>query len=80
MFSVVSLPEVTSFSSYIIIPHTTKLLGGILVSLRPSVRLSVRLSHVRTVAPTVPTDPFHIYTSYLATSEGVSQVKILAKF
>ena len=39
-------------------PHTTKLLGGILVSLRPSVRLSVcpsvpPASHVRSVASTV---------------------------
>ena len=35
-------------------PHTTKLLGGILVSLHPSVRPSVRpASRVRSVVPTV---------------------------
>ena len=56
-------------------PHN-KVVGGILVSLRPSV---CSTSCVRSVAPTV-LDPFHIHTSYQATSEGVSHVKVLAKF
>ena len=69
-------------------PRTTKLLGNILVSPRPSVCPSVRLSvrpsvrpasRVRSVAPTVLAG-FHIYTSYQATSEGVSRVRLLAKF
>ena len=51
--------------------------GVILVSLRPSVRPA---SRVRSVAPTVLVDSFHIYTSYQATSEGLLCVKCLVKF
>ena len=60
-------------------PGTMKLLGGILVSLRPSVCPSVphpvsALKHLQFWL-----DPFHIYTYYQATSEGVLCVKFLAK-
>ena len=48
-------------------PHTTKLLGGILVSLRQSIHLSIWL------------DPFHIHASYQVTSEGVSCVKFFQR-
>ena len=84
----------TNGLSIVIIPHptpsTTKLLGyiGFTSSVRPlSVRPSVRPS----LRPSVPhpvsalyrlqfwLDPFHIYTSYQATSEGVSRVKFLVK-
>ena len=63
------------------IPHRTKLLGGG-VYLFHSVRLSVRpTSRVRSVAPIqFLLDPFHIYTTYRATSEGVFHVKFVAKF
>ena len=61
--------------------------GGGYIGFTPSVRLSVRPS----VRPSVPRpsriprlqfwlDPFHIYASYKATSEGVSRAKFLAKF
>ena len=61
--------------------YTTKLLGGILVSLHLSVCLSIRpASRVCSVAPTVPGGSFHIYTCYQATSEGVLCLKSLAKF
>ena len=56
-----------------------KLLGGILVSLHPSVRLSVRPSVPHPVSALQCIqfwlDPFHIYTSYQATSEDVSCVE-----
>ena len=70
-------------------PRTTKLLGGGVYwfhSVRPSVLPSVRpsrirpASRVRSVASTVFwLDPFHIYASYKATSEGVLRAKFLAK-
>ena len=45
--------------SYYYTHHATKLLGGILVSLRPSVRLAGHpASRVRSVAPTVLVGPF----------------------
>ena len=59
--------------------------GCIQVSLRPSVRLTVRLSvRLLTIVPTLYlpqywSDPFHICTSYQATS-GVSRVRVIAKF
>ena len=74
--------------------HTKKLLGGIFVSLHPSVHPSggIFVSLHPSIHPSVPhtvsallrlqfwLDPFHIYTSYQATSEGVPCVKLLAKF
>ena len=58
--------------------------GGILVSLCPSVGLSVRPSVPHPVSALWRLqfwlDPFHIYTSYQATSEGVLCVNFLAKF
>ena len=57
--------------------------GDILVS-RPSVCLSVRPSVDKIVSalylPQYWLDPFHICTSYQATSEGVSDVKVIVKF
>ena len=59
---------------------------GFTLSVCPSVGLSVCPSvphpvSVRSVAPgQFWLDPFHIYTSYQATSEGVSHVKFLANF
>ena len=51
-----------------------KVVGGyILVSLRPSIPRPL-------CSPYIWLDPFHIYTSCQATSEGVSHVKFLAKF
>ena len=67
--------------------YYTKLLGGILVSLRPSALLSVCLSvcpsvspasRVHSLAPTVLVGS--ISNLYQATSEGVSLVKLLEKF
>ena len=58
--------------------------GGILVSRRPSICPSVRPSLDKTVAalylPQYWLDAFHICTSYQATSEGVSRVRVIAKF
>ena len=80
-------------SSYVIIPPaSTKLMGGILVSPCPSVRPSVCPSVRLSVCPFVDrivsalylqqysSDPFHICTSYQATSEGVSRVMPVSKF
>ena len=62
-------------------PRTTKLLGGILVSLRPTVRLSVRPSRIPCpLCSTYSLVWFHIYTSYQSTSERVSRVTFLANF
>ena len=54
------------------------------LSVCPSVCLPICLSVDRIVSPLylqqyLP-DPFHIYTSYQATSEGVSRVKFISKF
>ena len=57
-------------------PCHTKLLGGILVSLRPSVPHPVSALYRLQFW----LDPFDIYTPYQATSEGVWHVKFLAKF
>ena len=62
--------------------------GGILVSPCPSVRLSVCLSVCPSVDRIVSAlylqqyslDPFHVCTSYQATSEGVSLVMPVSKF
>ena len=58
--------------------------GGILVSPCPSLRLSVCPSVDRIVSALClqqySSDPFHIYTSYQATSEGVSRVMPVWKF
>ena len=58
--------------------------GGIMVSLCPSVRPSVHPSVLHPVSALwllqFWLDPFHIYTSYQATSEGVSCVNFLATF
>ena len=76
----------------IIIPPHNEVVGGggiILVSLHPSVRLSIHLSvrqsvhpasSVRSVAPEGLVGQFHIYTSYQASSEGVSCLKFIVKF
>ena len=80
---------VTTVSHYLYTPRTTKLLGGYIGFTR-SVRLSVRPSvprpsHIRPATVSALyllqfwLDPFHIYTSYKATSEGVSRGKFLAK-
>ena len=73
------LPETEVPESIFIPPHNEVVGGGLLVSLRPSIRPSVphpvsALQHLQFCL-----DPFHIYT-YQATSEGVSCVKFLAKF
>ena len=62
-------------------PASTKLKGGILVS---PVTLSVCPSVDRIVSALYlqqySSDPFHICTSYQATSEGVSRVMFVSKF
>ena len=76
------LPILLSFE-LLLYPCTMKLLGEKLVSLRPSVRPSVRPSRIPCPlcsAYSSRLDPIHIYTSYQATSEGVSCVKFFAKF
>ena len=66
--------------------RTKKLLGGIFVcpSVRLSVPSSVRPSFQHSVSALYCLqfwlDPFHILTSYQATSEGVSHVKFRSKF
>ena len=68
----------------VIIPPLNEVEGGILVSSCPSVRLSVCPSVDRIVSALYlqqyPSDPFYIYTSYLAASEGVSSVKFISNF
>ena len=65
--------------------RTTKLLGGY-IGFTPSVRPSVRpfVPHSYPLCSAYSSefwlDPFHIYTAYQATSEGVSHVKFIAKF
>ena len=60
--------------------RTTKLLGGILVSLRPSICSSVRpASRVRSVAHSVLVGSILINTSYQTSSESVSRVNFFAK-
>ena len=61
--------KITSNKHLLYTPHK-ELVGGILGSLRPSICPSVQFW----------LDPFHIHTSYQATSESVSRVKFLAKF
>ena len=69
-------------------PCSTKLKGGIVVSPCPSVCLPIRLSVCPSVDRIVSAlylsqylpDPFHIYTSYQTTAEGMSCVKVLSKF
>ena len=59
-----------------------EVVGGILVTLCPSVCPSVRPSHIPCplCGLQFSLDPFHIYTSYKATSESVSHIKFLTKF
>ena len=68
----------------VIPPASTKLKGGILVSPCPSVHPSVCPSVARIVSvlylQQYSSDPFHICTSYQATSEGVSRVMFVSKF
>ena len=71
----------------IIPPASTKLKGGytgITLSVCPSVRLSVCPFVDRIVSALYlqeySSDPFHICTSYQATSEGVSRVMPISKF
>ena len=54
----------------VIIPPHNEVVGGILVSLRPSVHVHLHFW----------LNPFHIYTFHQATSEGVSHVKFFANF
>ena len=68
-------------------PASTKLIGGytgITLSVCPSVRLSLCPSVDRIVSALYlqeySSDPFHICTSYQATSEGVSLVRPISKF
>ena len=49
-------------------------------SVCPSVRLSVDKNRVHSVSSTIPAGSFHICTSYPATSEAVSRVKVIVKF
>ena len=56
--------------------HTTKLSGGKLVSPCPSVLPAYPVSALYHLQFWL--DPFHIYTSYQTTSEGVSPVKLVA--
>ena len=72
---------------YYYTPASTKLKGGytsITLSVCPSVRLSVCPSVDRIVSALYlqqySSDPFHICTSYQATSEGVSNVMPVSKF
>ena len=73
-------------------PLSEPMMFSLLVSPCPSVRLSVRPSVRLSVCPSVDrivsalylqeysSDPFHICTSYQATSEGVSRVMPISKF
>ena len=55
--------------------------SSIRLSVRPSVHLSVRGQIFSALyLPQYLPDPFHICTSYQATSEGVSHVKFIVKF
>ena len=66
-----------ALKSHIIIPPaSTKLIGGILVSPCPSVDRIVSALYLQEYS----SDPFHICTSYQATSEGVSRVMPTSKF
>ena len=47
---------------------------------RPSVRPSVDKTVSALYLPQYWSDPFHICTCYQATSEGVSRVRVIAKF
>ena len=82
-----SLSWNSSTNTVIIPPASTKLKGGytgITLSVCPSVRLSVCPSVDRIVSALYlqqySSDPFHICTSYQATSEGVSRVMPVSKF
>ena len=61
------------FSLY---PQHNEVVGGY-IGFTPSVR---PVSGVRSVAPTILVGSISYYTSYQATSEGVSCVKFIAKF
>ena len=74
-------------AGFIIPPASTKLKGGytgITLSVCPSVRPSVCPSVDRIVSALYlqqySSDPFHICTSYQATSEGVSRVMPVSIF
>ena len=67
-------------TSIFISPASTKLKGGILVSLCPSVCPSVDRIVSAVYLQQYSSDPFHNCTSYQATSEGVSRVKFVSKF
>ena len=70
----------------LIIPPHNEVVGGVywFHTVSPSVHLSIRLSVPHSVSALHHLqfwlDPFDIYTSYQATSECVSRVKLLAKF
>ena len=67
--------NIVLFFLFFYTPCSTKLKGGILVSPCPSVCASVdRIVSALSLLQYSP-DPFHIYTSYQATSEGVLRVK-----
>ena len=70
------LTDIFSIMRLIIPPAQQSCWGGILVSLRPSVPHPVSALYLLQFW----LDPFHIYASYQATSEGVSRAKFLAKF
>ena len=61
-------------------PLHNKVVGVILVSLCPSVRPSI--PHLVSAPQHLQfwLNPFHIFTNYQSTSEGVSHIKFLAKF
>ena len=70
---------VSSVYKVIIPPASTKLKGGytgITVSVCPSVDRIVSALYLQQYS----SDPFHICTSYRATSEGVSHVMPISKF
>ena len=72
------------FTMFIVPLASTKLKSGILVSRRPFICPSLRPSVDKIVSTLYLlqyySDPFHICTSYQATSEGVSCVKVIARF
>ena len=73
-------PNITYSFNWVIIPAaSTKLIGGytgITLSVCPSVDRIVSALYLQQYS----SDPFHICTSYQATSEGVSRVMPISKF
>ena len=70
------------YDNVIIPPHNEVVWAyvGFTLSVHPSVRLSVLHSMSALQCLEFWLDPFHIYTSYQATSEGLSLIKFLQNF